>query len=63
MSLGLPSSLVPMQPELAPEPFHRPGSVYEEKYDGWRMLAYKDGARVRLVSVPRDEAASVDPAR
>jgi ATP-dependent DNA ligase len=31
-----------MQPELAPEPFHRPGWVYEEKYDGWRIVAYKD---------------------
>jgi ATP-dependent DNA ligase len=24
--------------------------VYEEKVDGWWMLAYKDGDRVRLVS-------------
>ena len=24
--------------------------MYEEKVDGWRMLAYKDCARVRLVS-------------
>jgi bifunctional non-homologous end joining protein LigD len=24
--------------------------VYEEKYDGWRMVAYKDGTAVRLVS-------------
>jgi bifunctional non-homologous end joining protein LigD len=32
------------------EPFHSDGWVYEEKVDGWRMLAYKDGARVRLVS-------------
>ena len=32
------------------KPFHRPGCVYEEKYDGWRMVAYKDGAAVRLVS-------------
>jgi bifunctional non-homologous end joining protein LigD len=24
--------------------------VYEEKYDGWRMVAYKDGRNVRLVS-------------
>jgi hypothetical protein len=21
-------------------PFHRDGYVYEEKYDGWRMVAY-----------------------
>jgi bifunctional non-homologous end joining protein LigD len=39
-----------MQPELASEPFHRDGWVYEEKLDGWRMIAYKDGPRVRLVS-------------
>jgi bifunctional non-homologous end joining protein LigD len=40
----------PMQPTLVPAPFHRLGWVYERKEDGWRMLAYKDGARVRLVS-------------
>jgi bifunctional non-homologous end joining protein LigD len=31
-------------------PFHRDGWVYEEKYDGWWMIAYKDGTAVRLVS-------------
>jgi len=35
---------------LVKEPFHRPGWVYEEKYDGDRILAYKEGAAVRLVS-------------
>jgi bifunctional non-homologous end joining protein LigD len=30
--------------------FHRDGWVYEEKVDGWRMLVYKEGDRVRLVS-------------
>jgi bifunctional non-homologous end joining protein LigD len=39
-----------MAPTLVGSPFHRPGWVYEEKVDGWRMLAYKDGDRVRLVS-------------
>jgi bifunctional non-homologous end joining protein LigD len=39
-----------MHPTLVREPFHRPGWVYEEKVDGYRMVAYKDGARVRLVS-------------
>jgi bifunctional non-homologous end joining protein LigD len=39
-----------MASTLVREPFHRDGWVFEEKVDGWRILAYKDGARVRLVS-------------
>ena len=35
---------------LVPEPFHHPGWVYEEKYDGYRILAYKEGSRVTLFS-------------
>lgn len=35
---------------LVRDPFDRPGWVYEEKYDGYRILAYKEGARVRLLS-------------
>ncbi len=35
---------------LVREPFHKPGWVYEEKYDGFRILAYKDGKGVKLVS-------------
>jgi bifunctional non-homologous end joining protein LigD len=35
---------------LVREPFHRPGWVYEEKYDGFRILAYKEGERVTLLS-------------
>src|SRR5262245_66097682 len=38
-----------MAPTLG-KPFHRPGWMYEEKYDGWRMIAYKDGSTVRLIS-------------
>jgi hypothetical protein len=41
---------MPMAPTLVRESFHRDGWVYEGKVDGWRMLAYKDGQRVRLVS-------------
>jgi len=37
-------------PDTGPRPFHRNGWVYEEKVDGWRMLAYKDRDRVRLVN-------------
>jgi ATP-dependent DNA ligase len=37
--------------EVAPCPFYRPGWVFEEKVDGWRVLGYKDAAGgVRLVS-------------
>ncbi len=35
---------------LVREPFHKPGWIYEEKYDGYRILAYKEGPRVRLYS-------------
>jgi bifunctional non-homologous end joining protein LigD len=40
----------PMAPTLVREPFHRDGWVYEEKVDGWRIIAYKHGDSVRLVS-------------
>lgn len=35
---------------LVRDPFDRPGWVYEEKYDGYRILAYKGGSHVRLLS-------------
>jgi bifunctional non-homologous end joining protein LigD len=35
---------------LVDRPFHLPGWVYEEKYDGFRILAYKEGTRVTLLS-------------
>ena len=41
---------MPMAPTLVREPFHREGWVYEEKVHGWRIIAYKDGERVGLVS-------------
>jgi bifunctional non-homologous end joining protein LigD len=47
--------IVPSLPEVVPiiptssAPFQRPGWVYEEKIDGWRIVAYKDGANVRLI--------------
>jgi bifunctional non-homologous end joining protein LigD len=39
-----------MHADEVARPFHHDGWVYEEKYDGWRMVAYKDGTAVRLVS-------------
>ena len=41
-----------MQPTEIAQPFHRAGWVYEEKYDGWRMVAYKRGDQVQLISRP-----------
>ena len=35
---------------LVDEPFHLLGWVYEEKYDGIRIIAEKDGSRVRLIT-------------
>jgi bifunctional non-homologous end joining protein LigD len=35
---------------LADSPFNKPNWIYEEKYDGVRMLAYKEGAKVALIS-------------
>ena len=39
-----------MQPTLVARPFHHEGWVYEEKVDGYRMVAYKEGRTVRLIS-------------
>ena len=41
-----------MQPTLVARAFHRDGWIFEEKIDGWRMLAFKDGDNVQLVSRP-----------
>ena len=35
---------------LGDKPFDKPGWVYEEKYDGFRILAYKEGNNVTLLS-------------
>lgn len=50
MSDRIPFRVRPMLATLVREPFDTPGWVYEEKYDGIRMLAYKEGKNVRLVS-------------
>jgi bifunctional non-homologous end joining protein LigD len=46
----IPFRVRPMLATLVAKAFHRAGWVYEEKYDGERMLAYKEGATVRLLS-------------
>src|ERR1019366_3821976 len=46
----IPFPVHPMLATLAAKPFDRAGWVFEEKYDGDRILAYKEGDRVRLLS-------------
>jgi bifunctional non-homologous end joining protein LigD len=46
----LPHIKAPMAATQVARAFHRPGWVYEETVDGWRVLAYKTSAGVRLVS-------------
>jgi bifunctional non-homologous end joining protein LigD len=46
----IPFRIRPMLATLVSEPFDEPGWAYEEKYDGIRILAYKQGAKVILRS-------------
>jgi ATP-dependent DNA ligase len=46
----LPRITIPMAATQVGRSFHHPGWIYEEKVDGWRVLAYKDAFSVRLVS-------------
>src|ERR1700680_1415139 len=46
----IPFRVKPMLATLVRKPFHEPGWIYEEKYDGYRILAYKEGDRVTLLS-------------
>jgi len=46
----VPTSVAPMLATLVDAPFHRPGWIWEEKYDGIRLIAVKDGGRVRLLT-------------
>jgi len=50
LSDRIPFRVQPMLATLVREPFHNSGWLYEEKYDGYRLLAYKEGSRVTLLS-------------
>jgi bifunctional non-homologous end joining protein LigD len=47
---NIPFRVSPMLATLVDEPFDRPNWIFEEKYDGVRMLAYKESSRVSLIS-------------
>lgn len=49
-SLTVPFHVSPMLATLVEQPFSKAGWVFEEKYDGVRMLAYKEGPKVSLIS-------------
>ena len=46
----IPFRVRPMFATLVGEPFLEPRRVYEEKYDGIRILPYKEGSHVTLLS-------------
>ena len=50
MSDKIPFRISPMLATLVDEPFHLPGWIYEEKYDGIRILAYKESSHVSLIT-------------
>jgi len=62
MSDRIPFRVKPMLASLRQEPFDKPGWVYEEKYDGYRILAYKEGRRVTLLSRNGNDRTGTFPA-
>lgn len=61
MKPRIPVHVQPMLATLVAEPFDKPGWVFEEKYDGDRILAYKEGAQVLLLSRNRKDNTSRFP--
>ena len=51
----------PMLATLTHEPFSDPDWIYERKLDGVRLLAFREGGRVRLLSRNRKEQGSTWP--
>jgi bifunctional non-homologous end joining protein LigD len=45
-----PFTVTLMHPTLVAQPFHHKGWVYEEKVDGYRIVAHKDDGPVGIIS-------------
>jgi len=56
-----PDWLSPMLATLTEKRFSDPGWIYERKLDGERLLAFRDGDRVRLLTRNRKSAADTYP--
>jgi bifunctional non-homologous end joining protein LigD len=50
LSDKIPFRVSPMLATLVDKSFQLPGWIYEEKYDGIRILAYKEGAHISLIT-------------
>jgi bifunctional non-homologous end joining protein LigD len=57
----IPFRVSPMLASLAREPFQRKGWAFEEKYDGYRIVAYKEAKEVQLFSRNAIERAARYP--
>jgi bifunctional non-homologous end joining protein LigD len=57
----IPFRVSPMLASVAREPFQRKGWVFEEKYDGYRIVGYKEGKQVQLFSRNAIERAARYP--
>jgi bifunctional non-homologous end joining protein LigD len=50
LSDKIPFRISPMLATLVDKSFHLPGWIYEEKYDGVRILAHKEGSHISLIT-------------
>jgi bifunctional non-homologous end joining protein LigD len=55
------ADLRPMLAEPADAPFSDPGWLFELKYDGYRLLAVREGTRARLLYRSGDDATALFP--
>lgn len=64
--MGFPEWVIPMAATLTEERFTAPDWIFERKYDGIRLLAFRSGSTVRLFSrnqLPQNYPAIADAIR